>query len=132
MAARFIPAGFLAAGLVNIVGVLVFSLGFTNARLSDEYPEVFSRFGLLAIMLWGAAYLAVARSSERVRWLVAVFAVEKFVYVGSWLIWWLRPTSDLSTLFDQSFLTAVFFTIYGPIDLLFGLFFAAVAAQTRE
>ncbi len=38
----WISCGFLAAGAVNVLGVLLFSKGFTNAYLSQLDPGVFS------------------------------------------------------------------------------------------
>lgn len=125
-----VSLGFQAAGLMNLVGALLFSWGFTNAALTVRSPVVFSRFGLVCIILWGLAYLAVARSYHHVPLLVAVFAVEKFVYTGTWLSWMYRFGSELPQLFSESPLAAVFYAIYGPNDLLFGIFFAIVAMRT--
>lgn len=124
-----VTLAFQVAGLINVVGVLLFSWGFTNATLTARNPVVFSRFGLVCIILWGLAYLAVARSYHHVPLLIAVFAVEKFVYTGTWLSWMYRFGSELPRLFSDSPLTAVFYVIYGPNDLLFGTFFAAVAIR---
>lgn len=125
----WIPLGFVLAGVANIGGVLLFSLGFSNARLTELSPVVLSPFGLLCIVLWGLAYLSVARGYRRVPWLVAVFALEKLIYAYTWVDWMREHGAQLPGLFADSPLTAVFFVIYGPNDLLFGLFFAAVAAM---
>jgi len=127
-----VTLGFQAAGLMNVAGVLLFSWGFTNAALTAGSPVVFSKFGLVCIILWGLAYMAVARSYHQVPLLVAVFAVEKFVYTGSWLSWMYRFGPELPRLFAESPLTAVFYAIYGPNDLLFGIFFAAVAIRFQR
>src|SRR5262249_1208001 len=74
---RAVTLGFRAAAFVNVAGILLFSLGLTNTALIARNPVVFSRFGLVCIMLWGLAYLAVARAYAQVPLLVAVFAVEK-------------------------------------------------------
>ena len=42
-----ISRGLLLAGAYNILGVLVFSAGFSNAGLSEPDPEVFSTSGAL-------------------------------------------------------------------------------------
>ena len=76
-APSWIPKGFLLAGAVNFGGVLLFSQGLTNAYLSELYPQVFSTFGLVVILLWGLAYVATAGIYRQARWLVGVFAVEK-------------------------------------------------------
>ena len=45
--------GFIAAGLVNIGGVLVFSRIFNNSAINTAGPVVMSNFGLLMIAVWG-------------------------------------------------------------------------------
>jgi len=121
--------GFRLAAATNIVGVLVFSWGLTNERLTELSPIVFSRFGLISIMLWGMAYWAVASSYLAVPFLVAVFAIEKLIYVITWVIWIEEHGGELPSLFAEAPLTATFFSIYGLIDLAFGLFFAFTAMQ---
>ncbi len=123
------PFGFRLAGATNIIGVLVFSLGLTNERLIELSPIVFSRFGLISIMLWGMAYLAVANSYHAVPSLVSVFAIEKLIYVITWGMWLKAHGGDLPLLFAESPLTAIFYSVYGLIDLAFGFFFAFAAMQ---
>ena len=48
--------GFIAAGLMNIGSVLLFSRGFTNSAINTADPVVMSNFGLLMIVVWGLAY----------------------------------------------------------------------------
>lgn len=122
-----IALGFRAAGLTNILGVLVFSLAFTNERLVSLSPVVFSKFGLLCIMLWGAAYLAVATRHGAVPLLVGVFAVEKLAYACTWVAWMGSHARELPTLLSDAPLTGVFYAIYGPLDFAFAVFFAGVA-----
>jgi hypothetical protein len=118
--------GFIASGLVNILGVLgAFSQGIGSSLISEQYPQVFSPFGLFVIMLWGAAYISVARTYRAVPALCAVFALEKFTYVISWLYWIAISGSTLPDLFSRSPITASFFAIYGVNDLVFGLMFVA-------
>ena len=124
-----IPFGFRLAGAGNIVGVLLFSLAFTNERLIELSPAVLSRFGLISIMLWGLAYFSVASSYSAVPLLIGVFALEKFIYVVSWLVWIREHGQALSPLFTESPLTATFYTFYGPNDFIFGAFFAYVAMR---
>lgn len=109
--------------------MLLVSRGFTNAALTAASPVVFSRFGLCSIVLWGLAYLAAARRHRELPWLVAVFALEKLVYVASWIDFMRRHGAGLPRLFAESPLTGAFFAVYGPNDLLFAVFFAAVAAR---
>lgn len=127
-----INLGFKIAAAVNILGILVFSLGFTNEQLVALSPVVASRFGLICIMLWGFAYLAVANTYQYVPALIGVFAIEKLVYVVTWLIWMQEFSHDLPRIYVESPLTATFYAIYGPNDFLFCLFFAYVAIKFRR
>lgn len=115
--------GFIAAAIVNIGGVLIFSRGLTNDYLGELYPEVFGLFGLIGIILWGLAYLSVARRHAAVPLLVLVFAIEKAVYTATWCIWLSNHNNDWSTIWHRDPLTAAFYAIYGPNDLFFCLFF---------
>ncbi len=121
---------FWLAGAVNVIGVLVVSQFFTNALPSSLDPATFSSPGLVAVMLWGLAYAAVATSYASVPWLVLVFAAEKALYVVCWLTWISREGSTLPSVFSQSPLTAAFLAIYGPIDFAFGSFFLWVALRS--
>lgn len=127
---RNITLGFYAAAIVNITGIWLFSLGYTNQLMSALYPGVFSTFSLVCIQLWGLAYWAVAKSYAQVPLLIAVFAVEKFAYVATWLVWMSHFGKDLPELMSQSFITANFYAAYGLIDLTFGMFFALVAYKS--
>ena len=71
--------GFIAAGLVNIGGVLVFSRIFNNSAINTAGPVVMSNFGLLMIAVWGLAYLGVAAIDAHIPWLAGAFALEKLV-----------------------------------------------------
>ena len=132
MARPTIADGFRLAGMINIGGVLLFSAGFTDPTLGQQYPAVFAPFGLASIMLWGLAYLAVARRHAAVPWLVAVFAVEKAVYVATWVCWMLQHGNGLGELLQTHPLAGTFFLIYGPNDLAFGVFFLIVFLRTRH
>jgi hypothetical protein len=124
--------GFRLAAAMNIGGVLLFSLGLTNERLIGLSPVVFSRFGLACIILWGLAYLAAGPHHERLPLLAGVFALEKLLYVGTWLLWMREHGGQLPALFSESPLTATFYAIYGPNDLLFGAFFTYVAFRAAR
>ena len=128
---NFIRYGFIGGGLVNILGVLTFSAGFTNPGLGQIQPAVFSDFGLVAIMLWGLAYIAVSRSYAAVPWLVGVFALEKLAYGVAWACWMTAHHGELAVLFDQQPLSASFMLIYGPNDWAFCLFFGWVFYRIR-
>lgn len=124
-----ITKGFWLAGTFNVIGVLVFSKIFTNSLLSSLDPAVFSWLGLVAIMLWGFAYCSVAKSYQFVPYLLLVFFVEKMIYTLTWAKWLAKNGSTLPSLFSESPLTAMFYSIYGAGDFAFGLFFLWVAIK---
>lgn len=124
--------GFWLAGAYNVFGMLLFSRFFMNPLLAAVDPAVFSWLGQVAIVLWGLAYWAVASTYHRVPKLIAVFAVEKLVYVLAWLYWLSGKAQTLPAIASESMLTAVFFAVYGAGDLVFGLFFAWTAWQVGK
>lgn len=124
---NFIRYGFIIAGVVNVLGSLLFTKFFTNDLLSSLQPGVLSDFGFIMIILWGLAYIAVSQDYENVKWLVVVFALEKLAYVIFWVKW--ISTNDVLQVIEQDILTGVFYAIYGPNDFIFGVFFAAVAVS---
>ncbi len=117
--------GFIAAGLMNIGGVLLFSRLFTNSAISRADPVVMSNFGLLMIMVWGLAYVGAAAVTSNMKWLAGAFALEKLVYVIVWLKW--LSASSLSQTYADDVFAGVFFSIYGANDFICMLFFAWVA-----
>lgn len=124
MTKNLVRNGFIAAGLMNIGGVLVFSRGFTNVAINNADPVVMSNFGLVMIMVWGLAYLGAALISDNIKWLAGAFAVEKLVYVVVWAMW--LSENSLAQLYAKDMFAGAFFTIYGPNDFAFMLFFAWV------
>tara|TARA_R110002051_G_C8760149_1_gene501541 strand:+ start:1810 stop:2208 length:399 start_codon:yes stop_codon:yes gene_type:complete len=118
-----ISKGFILAGLMNLT-VLIFSRGFTNETIPEFDPVVMSNFGLLMIVLWGLAYVAVAKKYQAVKWLVAVFAVEKIIYGYVWIQWMLD--NRISEVFEKDVMAGTFYAIYGINDILFALFFLFV------
>lgn len=130
MAIDIIKSGFLAAGIMNIGGVLVFSRAFTNAAINNADPVVMSNFGLVMIAIWGLAYLAAASIASNIRWLAGAFALEKLVYVIVWSRW--MSDNSLAQLYSQDFFAGVFYSIYGVNDFVFMLFFAWVFFLQRQ
>jgi hypothetical protein len=116
--------GFIAAGVMNMGGVLLFSRAFTNDAIAQADPVVMSNFGLLMIAVWGLAYLGAATVGTGIKWLAGAFAIEKLVYVVAWLLWLLN--NDLGALYAKDVFAGMFFSIYGLNDLVFMLFFAGV------
>lgn len=127
-----IAKGLVSAGLANVVGVLLVSRGFTHPYVGTLFPELFSSWGLACIILWGLAYLSVARSWRQAPALLAVFAVEKALYVGSW-VWWQSTHGGLMPqIWATDPLTGLFYAAYGPLDLAYGLYFASLCVQARR
>ncbi len=120
---------FIAAGLMNIGGVLLFSRVFTNEVLNQADPVVMSNFGLLMIIVWGLAYISVAKCYNKVPWLTAVFALEKLVYIVVWILW--ITENDLAALYSKDLFAGVFYSIYGLNDFVFMLFFGWLFFKTR-
>lgn len=120
--------GFVAAGAMNIGGVLLFSRAFTNEAIAEADPIVMSNFGLLMIAVWGLAYLGAATASTGIKWLAGAFALEKLVYVVTWLLW--LSNNKLEALYAKDLFAGMFFSIYGLNDFVFMLFFAWVFFST--
>lgn len=124
MSQTLLRNGFIAAGIMNIFGVLLFSRLFTNTAINEADPVVMSNFGLLMIAVWGLAYLGAATIVTSVKWLAGAFAIEKLVYVLVWAMW--HSNNSLAALFTKDLFAGVFYGIYGLNDLFFMLFFAWV------
>jgi hypothetical protein len=124
MNSRLTRIGFIAAGLMNIGGVLVFSRAFTNDAINSADPVVMSDFGLLMIAGWGLAYIGASFVTSGIKWLAGVFALEKLVYVLAWVLW--ISNHSLAELYATDLFAGVFYSIYGPNDFVFMLFFAWV------
>jgi hypothetical protein len=116
--------GFIAAGVMNIGGVVLFSRVFTNDAITEADPVVMSNFGLLMIAVWGLAYLGAATMDTGIKWLAGAFAIEKLVYVVAWSMW--HTNNNVMALYSKDFFAGTFFSIYGLNDLVFMLFFAGV------
>lgn len=121
---RLVKNGLIAAALMNIGGVLIFSRAFTNVAVNQADPVVMSNFGLVMIAVWGLAYLGAATISSNIKWLAGAFAVEKLVYVVVWILW--HSGNSLTDLYSKDAFAGVFFSIYGINDFVFMLFFAWV------
>lgn len=125
-----IKLGFVAAAVANIGGVLLFSRMLSNEVISAADPVVMSTFGLIMIMVWGLAYLGAASVSSGVRWLAAAFAIEKLVYVVAWFSWMFD--NNISDVYAQDLYAGIFYTIYGPNDFFFMIFFALVFLKSSR
>lgn len=131
MRTHLIRNGLIAAGLMNVGGVLLFSRAFTNTAINAADPVVMSNFGLLMIVVWGLAYIGAATITSSIQWLAGAFALEKLVYVAVWLRW--LSENSLAQLYAKDAFAGVFFSIYGANDFIFMVFFAWVFfAQLRS
>ena len=118
--------GLYLAAATNIVGILLFSRLYQNDYLCSLFPELFGRWGLVCIQLWGAAYAAAARNPGALPELIAVFALEKAVYVASWLVWMIHHGDQLGAIWQRDPMTGFFYSFYGVLDLAFCAYFLAV------
>ena len=130
MSNAFIRNGFIAAGLVNILAVLLLSRAFTNGVIPETDPVVMSNCGLLMIAVWGLFFLAVATRYHYVKWVVGAFVVEKLVYAVVWFRW--ITTHDVAAVYARDAFAGVFYSVYGLNDFFFFLFFAAVFYQLHR
>jgi hypothetical protein len=129
---RFIFLGFIAAGFTNIFGMLAASEFFSNSAFHELSPEVFSPFGTFMVMVWGLAYLAVAKQAHQLPAICFVFAFEKAIYVYTWVIWISSKSDMLPIIQEKTPLLALFYSGYGIIDLAYGLFFAWVGIRALQ
>lgn len=118
-----ITKGFIISGLMNM-SVLIFSRFFTNPTIPEVDPNVMSNFGLLMILMWGLAYISVAKNYHKVNWLVGIFAVEKFIYAFVWTNWILK--NNISEVYEKDLMAGMFYSIYGINDWVFFGFFIFV------
>lgn len=117
----FARQGFIAAGIMNICGVLLFSKGLSNEAINNADPIVMSNFGLLMIMIWGLTYIAAAISHADTKWLAGIFSLEKLVYFLVWSYW--ITTNSLKSVYETDLMAGIFYSIYGINDLAFMIFF---------
>ena len=118
-----ITKGFIVSGLMNI-SVLISSRLFTNSTIPEFDQQVLSNFGLLMIVIWGLAYIAVAKNFYQVKWLVGVFAIEKFIYGYVWINWLTK--NNISDVFKKDKMAGMFYASYGVNDWIFFVFFLLV------
>jgi hypothetical protein len=130
MTDKIIQRGFILAGLSNILGVVICSKAFTNDVMLATQPNVMGYFGLISIILWGLAYIAVWKSYNQARWIVGVFVIEKLAYVTAWLTF--ITSRSLSSVYELDMLAGIFYTIYGANDFIFMLFFSFVFLNQRQ
>lgn len=116
--------GFILAGMMNILGVLTFSRIFTNDVIPEFDTQAMSNFGQLMIVLWGFVFIAVSKSFQHLKWLIAVFTLEKLIYATHWTKW--MTNNNLSEVYEKDTMAGIFYTIYGINDWVFFFFFLFV------
>lgn len=121
---NYIKIGFILAGLSNMLGVLICSKLLSNQVMMEAQPSVMGYFGLISIILWGLAYIAVSSTYTNVNKLIGLFVIEKLIYVVAWLSF--ISKNSLADVYEKDMLAGVFYTIYGPNDFIFMIFFAFV------
>ena len=121
---KLVKNGLIAAAVMNISGVLIFSRAFTNVAINNADPAVMSNFGLVMIAVWGLAYLGAAAIHSNIKWLMGAFAIEKLVYVVVWVMW--HSQNNLTQLYSIDVFAGIFYSIYGINDFVFMLFFSRV------
>lgn len=119
-----ITNGLILSGIINTIGILFFTKGFTNDVIPETDTVVMSYFGLIMIMVWGLAFIAVAKIFDKVKWLIAVFALEKLCYVIAYGYWF--SNNSLQEVYDRDIIAGVFYSIYGLNDFIFMIFFGYV------
>lgn len=96
---ELLTKGFFLAGLMNILGVLTFSRFFTNAVIPEFDNQAMSNFGLIMIVFWGFVFISVSKNFQNLKWLIAVFTLEKLIYAAHWTKW--MTTNNLTDVFEK-------------------------------
>jgi len=102
-----------SAGLTNIFGIGIFSKLLMNKRFGELDP-LFNFNGNILIILWGFLYIFTIKTYKNP--LMIIFFIEKMVYAYNFFY----KNYDLT---DSDLLTKIFFSIYGYIDIFFGIAF---------
>ena len=128
----WIRYGFICSGLINVLGIPIFSKFFTNTYLMGIDPNTFSAISLVTIILWGLAYISVAKQVAKVPLIALVFTIEKFFYAIVWGRWIWRHHTELAEIYAQDMVTGFFYSVYGLNDFLIGVFFLAAFMHIRS
>lgn len=114
---------FYAAGAANLFFMAIVSRMLSSEVLPAHDPW-FAPGSVILIWMWGLAYIAAAPGVARAPLLPLVFAFEKGVYAVHWVAWLCWPHAPWAQIWAEDPLVALFLAGYGPIDALFGVFFA--------
>jgi len=111
-------------------GMLLVNMGFTRTRqVASLNPDMFSPFGQVMVLVWGAAFLA-AGASKAAPPVWCVFVVEKLAYVLGWLRWLAGHDARAivaaarATGGAPDVINALFHALFGVGDFLFAALFA--------
>lgn len=82
------------------------------------------------ILIWGFAYVSVAKNYYKVKWLVGIFAVEKFIYGCVWINWILN--NNIADVYEKDLMAGMFYSVYGINDWIFFVFFTFVFIRVSK
>ena len=82
------------------------------------------------IIVWGLAYMSVASHYKKLKWLIAVFAIEKFIYGCVWVNW--IRNHKISEVYQEDLMAGMFYAVYGINDWLFFIFFSFVFIRLNQ
>jgi hypothetical protein len=123
---KFTDWVYYSAAFVNTVGVLIFTKCLTNQDLMTTDPTLFSRFGLLMVMIWGLCYFASRQVAQSQASISLVFALEKLAYFVAW-IGFIQGPVDWERLYQSDLFAGLFYSIYGLVDGTYMLLFVYCA-----
>ena len=110
----------LLAGLANILGISLFSKLFTNKNLAN-FDSLFDIRGNILILLWGLTYILTDKTYKNP--IMLVFFIEKLVYVINYILSIKKDFPKIKSFWKEDKLTCIFLSVYGIVDLVFGLIF---------
>ncbi len=112
---------FLSALIYNLM-ILIFNKFFTDDTLERSYPEVFSKFGQIIIILFGFMFYESYRSGSKTIFLL--YAIEKFMYFLSGVYYW-SPYYKSKQI--ESIIHKLFMLVYWIGDLIYAIIFLSYA-----
>ncbi len=124
---KLITKGFILSGIMNILGVLIFSRFFNNAVIPEYDTQAMSNFGLLMIVVWGFIFISASKYYDKIPLLIGVFIIEKLIYALHWTKWVMH--NNISEVFAKDKMAGIYYAIYGINDWLFFIFFLVVFIQ---
>lgn len=123
---------FWVAAAVNLLGVPLLTRMFTNQAIVRLDPHLFSTPSLILIVIWGLAYLAASPIYHQAPYLSLAFAGEKLFYGTQWFLWLVSDRPAFGEIWKTDLFAGVWYSIYGVVDSVFGLFFLYVFFRYRR